>query len=179
MKKSGSYLARAAFAIAGGPGLILSAQAYTPSKDLPSVYESYDNNATGPILPTSGAGTTSRGYGIRDSYNSIGGWSSGAIQVVTPGLAFGTLTNGTGKCVQIDSQANQTATGFSVKLDPGKATGDTDFYDYDKLYCSYLVRYSSVSDSAGNATTTAPRGEIRVSNIGTVGFQVHSENYVT
>lgn len=158
MKNPALKLARAAVCAVGVPVFALNlAHAYTPSKDLPTIHEPFDRNPVGPVLLSSSSGTASYGYGILGNYASLGTYTAGVVKIVEGGLAFGGLANGSGRCLQIASAAS--ATGISMICDVGKATGDTDYYYYDKLYCSYLIRYDSVP-----ATGTTARSELRVVN---------------
>lgn len=162
MKNSITHSVLAASAVVGAVLLPSSAHA-----DIPSVYESYDRNPLGDMV-----GQPSGGYGVTGNYYLQGSASSGAFSIVPGGLAFGNfnLITDASRCVQVN--ANATATGVGIRVDGGKAYGDTDFYYYDKVYCSYLVNFTNVSNLA------AGRAEVRASSAesgGTLSMQVHMD----
>jgi len=183
MKKSGLHLVRAALCVVACPiALIQSAAAYQASKELPFIHESFDRNPTGAVLPTSSTSTTALGYGIIGNYANLGTWANGGVQIVDGNLTFGQLSTTGGKCLQIDgtlltgSPAAMNARGVSMTAFMGKPAGDTDFFLYDKLWCSYLVRFVNVSSA------TDARAELRVVNTASTSvntFAIHADSTPT
>lgn len=173
MKKPGLHLARTLLcALACPAALVQTAVAYKASTDLPFIYESFDRNPLGNVLPASNAGTPSFGYGIIGDYSNLGTWNSAGVTILDGNLTFGALSGSGGKKLQINGES--AARGVSMMAFMGKALGDIDFYAYDKLYCAYLVRYGSV----GNDTDS--RGEMRVTVSGSLyQFTMHSDSRPT
>lgn len=178
MKQSGSHLVRAALAVIGGSACLFdSAKAY-PGLDTPSVYESFNQNTTGNLV-----NATARGYGLAGTYTALGTGASTAVQVVSGGLAFGSLSNGSGNSLQITANQATSATstvftGVSAVIEGGKSAGDIDLYFYDKVFCSYLIKYSAVSQF-GSGTNWARSGLHVAGNSGVNSFQVYSDGYIS
>jgi hypothetical protein len=156
MKNPSSFLhARSLIAIQLTLGL--GANAALIDHDTSAIHESYDRNPIGPMV-----GKPTGGYGVWGTYAFQGpsaAVADAAFQVVEGGLPFSSYNSTAGRCVSVSAGE---ATGVGIQVDGGKAWGDVDFYQYDKLYCSYLINFSEASNTASSRamvrTSTASYG---------------------
>ncbi len=155
MKHPSVPLRRAALAAIGCSVALVTHSSAIGDGETARIYESYDNNPTGPMV-----GTTVPGYGLSGVYVSTGTADSAAFQIVENGLEFGTFNPAGGKCVQVNAVA---ATGVGAYVEGGKNAGDGGVFGaYSKLYCSYLVKHEN--NANGKLTANVGRAEVRIAN---------------
>ncbi len=145
-----------------------SLKAYVTGSDLPWVVEGYDKNAVGEVfLPDGTPGMITGGYGVSGTYTRLGNYYSGAIRIEEGGIPFSTYASTAGRHLQMRGRDN--ATGLSIMVDGGKAAGDIVTDIYDKLYCSYLIRFTQVTSALGG------RAEVRISGNSAVALQIAAD----
>jgi hypothetical protein len=177
MKISGSNPTRAILIALG-----FSAAAVTPAftqvgrPNSAFIFENYDKNPTGRVFPDISAisttATSTGGYGVSGRYTSGGRAYDDAFLIEEGSLQFGNLKPTTaGKKLKANA-FNPDATAMFIMIDGGRAAGDL-FYYYSTVYSSYLVKFTSISNS-GSA-----RAEVRIGGNSSSAFEMHADGPAT